>query len=383
MLTCQKDSFILPPGLHYLNCSYLGPLLKSVERAGHEGVSARRDPRSFTPGSFFTIADEVRALFARLVNAPDPSRIAILPAVSYGISIAARNLAVGAGGSIVVAHEQFPSNVLAWRRLATERGLTLRTVAPAEGPARGESWNERLVAAIDSNTAIVALGGVHWADGTRFDLAAIGARAREVGAALVVDGTQSVGAVPFDVADLRPDLLVCAAYKWLLGPYGLALAYLGPRFDDGVPLEENWINREGSDDFTALVRYRDEYRPGAVRYDVGERSNPVLLPMAAAALRALLEWGPDRISEYCAGLLRPMLEILREEGYGVEEERWRSPHMTGVRLPPHIDAAALSRELERRNISVSVRGDAVRISPNVHCDAGDIAALREAMLGRG
>ena len=114
---------------------------------------------------------------------------------------------------------------------------------------------------------------MHWTDGTRFDLAAIGARAREVGAALVVDGTQSVGALPFDVQQLRPDALVCATYKWLMGPYSLGFAYLGPRFDDGEPLEETWIGRRGSENFKELVDYQDDYQPGALRYDVGERSN--------------------------------------------------------------------------------------------------------------
>jgi len=124
---------------------------------------------------------------------------------------------------------------------------------------------------------------VHWTDGTRFDLVAIGRAARRVGAAFVVDGTQSVGALPFDVREIQPDALVCAGYKWLLGPYAMGAAYFGPRYDAGDPIEENWITRRGSDDFQRLVAYQDEYAPGAIRYDVGERSNFILLPMFIAA----------------------------------------------------------------------------------------------------
>jgi selenocysteine lyase/cysteine desulfurase len=379
MLTCRKPEFHLPEGLHYLNCAYLGPLSHAVEEAGVAGLRTRRDPTSFQPPDFFTLADEVRELFARLVNAPDPTRIAILPAVSYGIAIAARNLEVGAGQRIVVAHEQFPSNVLSWRRVATERGAELHTITPPADVPAGEGWNQRILEAIGPDTAVVALGIVHWTDGTRFDLEAIGARAREVGAALVLDGTQAVGAVPFDVQAIRPDLLVCATYKWLLGPYGMALAYLGPRFDDGVPLEENWINREGSEDFSQLVNYRDDYRPHAQRYDVGERSDPIRLPMVAAALRQILGWEVCRIAEYCSTLIGPAIAELQERGYRVEEERWRSPHLIGVRLPGGRDPREVSRSLERRRVAVSIRGSAVRISPNVYNDASDLAALVEAM----
>ena len=133
---------------------------------------------------------------------------------------------------------------------------------------------------------MVALPHVHWTDGVRLDLEAIGRRAREVGAALVVDGTQSVGAMPFNVTSIQPDAVICAAYKWLTGPYSIGLAYYGQRYDDGVPSEETWIGRLGSEDFRRLVDYEDAYRPGAARYDVGECSNFVLIPMLiAAALR--------------------------------------------------------------------------------------------------
>ena len=143
-----------------------------------------------------------------------------------------------------------------WRRRARWSCARCSLRSAAEG--RGREWNERLLDAIDSRTAIVALGHVHWTDGTKFELVAAGARAREVGAALVVDGTQSVGAMPFDVAAIQPDVLVCATYKWLMGPYSLGFAYLAPRFDEGEPLEETWIGRAGSDNFKDLVRYRDD-----------------------------------------------------------------------------------------------------------------------------
>ncbi|HEX2190720.1 MAG TPA: aminotransferase class V-fold PLP-dependent enzyme [Longimicrobiaceae bacterium] len=380
MLTCQKDRFSLPEGLHYLNCAYMAPLSLRVEEAGIAGIRLRRDPTRVAPADFFTGAQAVRERFARLVNAPDPAQVAIVPAVSYGMAVVARNTRLERGQNVVVAHEQFPSNVYPWRRLAAEAGAEVRTVAaPERTERRGEAWNARLLEAIDAGTALVALGHVHWADGTRFDLEALGARAREVGAALVVDGTQSVGALPFDVQRIRPDALVCASYKWMTGPYGAGAAWLGPRYLDGEPLEENWIGREASEDFAGLVRYRDRYQPGALRFDVGERSNPVLLPMLAAALDQLLEWTPEAVQAYCRELTAGLVAGARELGWTVEDARCRGGHLFGLRAPAGVRLPAVQEALARRRVAVSVRGAALRVSPNVYNDAADVEALLGAL----
>lgn len=380
MLSCKKDLFSLPENLHYLNCAYMGPLSRRVEEAGIAGIRRKGDPAQIRSADFFTDADRARGLFARLVNAPDPRRIAIIPAVSYGIATVARNTPWERGQNVVVAGEQFPSNVYAWRRLCREHGVELRTVAPPDGhPQRGREWNARLLEAIDSRTAVVALGHVHWADGARFDLERIGERAREQGAALIVDGTQSVGALPFDVQRIQPDALVCAGYKWLLGPYSIGLAYFGPRYDDGVPLEESWLGREGSEDFRGLVSYRDEYQPGAIRYDVGERSNFILLPMLIAALEQLLEWGVAEIQAYCAQLTRELVAEARTLGFGVQADDERGAHLFGLRAPPGTDIARVQALLAERNVVAALRGDALRIAPNLYNDAADIDALREVL----
>ncbi|MGH7540732.1 MAG: aminotransferase class V-fold PLP-dependent enzyme [Gemmatimonadota bacterium] len=379
-LAAQRDCFSLPDGVHYFNCAYLSPLSKAVEEAGVRAMRRRRAPIDFPADAFYRDSDRVRERFARLLGSRDPSRVAILPSVSYGVAIAARNLSAGPGRAIVVLGEQFPSNLYAWRKLAARTGATLRSVArPATGPPSGRAWNARILEAIDRDTAIVALPHVHWTDGTRFDLEAVGARARECGAALVVDGSQSVGALPFDVETVRPDALICAGYKWLLGPYSVALGWLGPRFDEGEPLEETWIARRGSEDFRRLIDYVDEYAPGAVRYDVGERSNFLLLPMMIAALDQLLEWRPARIQAYCRSLLAPLADGLRERGLEVEPEEGRAAHILGVRLPQTAAPAEVATRLERARVYASLRGDALRVSPNVYNLAEDVEALDEAL----
>ncbi len=380
MLECQKAAFTLPDGAHYLNGAYMSPLLKSVEEAGVAAVRRKRFPADITARDFFAHADRARRLFADMVGSGEPERVAILPAVSYGISAAARNTAVAPGQNIVILEGQFPSNALPWRSLAREKGAELRTIAAPTG-ARGRSraWNERILDAVDGATAVVALAPVHWTDGTVFDLASIGERAREHGAALVVDGTQAVGAMPFDVESVRPDALVCAAYKWLLGPYSVAFGWFGSRYDGGTPLEETWLAREGSDDFRSLVAYNDAYRPAAARYDVGGRSNFTLMPMAIAALEQVRAWSPAAIQEYCRALTTELFDALPELGFEADLPAGRAAHIFGLRATGAADNEEIRAALERRSVYVSLRGSAVRVAPNVYNDDSDVGALREAL----
>jgi selenocysteine lyase/cysteine desulfurase len=208
-----------------------------------------------------------------------------------------------------------------------------------------------------------------------FDVVSLAQRARDVGALVVVDGTQSVGALPFDVAHVQPDLLVAAGYKWLMGGYGLAVAYFGPRFDNGQPIEEVWTNQLGSDNFAELANYRDAYYPDARRYDVGERANFVLVAMLCAAIEQLLAWGVGNIQSYCQTLVEPWLNRLHAAGCVLEEPSRRAAHLFGVRFDAGRDVQALAAALRNRNVHVSVRGNAIRVSPHLYNDQDDMAAF--------
>ncbi|MCU0447808.1 MAG: aminotransferase class V-fold PLP-dependent enzyme [Microscillaceae bacterium] len=380
MFTAQKNLFNLNPKVTYLNCAYMSPLLKSVEQAGILGLQRKREPYEVFPGDFFRQPNEVRQEFAQLINAPE-SRVAIISSVSYGMAIVAKNLLLGKGQNIIVAAEQFPSNVYPWLSLAQETDAEVRIISPPDSlEHRGKIWNEKLLTAIDKNTRLVALGNVHWADGTWFDLPQIRIRTREVGALLAIDGTQSVGALPFDVQKIQPDALICAGYKWLMGPYGIGLAYFGEFFDNGKPLEENWINRLGSENFKELVNYVAEYEPGALRYEVGERSNFINIPMMLTALQQINAWKPQNIQSYCRYLTQESLQILQNRGFWVEDEAYRGAHLFGIRLPSHLSIEKVQAKFQAQQIYVSFRGNAIRIAPHIYNDSQDMAKLVESLL---
>lgn len=375
MLECQRDKFFLPEGMPYLNCAYMSPLLKKVEKAGVNGIKRKRYPYEINASDFFSDSEQLRELFAKVIGTTEPNRIVVVPSVSYGMANVARNLNLQNGDEVIVAGEQFPSNVYPWMRLCEENGAVTKIVAPPASTPRGKMWNERILEAISPNTRLVALSHCHWADGTMFDLAAVRKRTREVGALLVIDGTQSVGAYPFDVKEIQPDALICAGYKWLMGPYAIGLAYYGPHFDNGIPVEENWINRFDSENFSKLVNYQDRYHSGALRYEVGEHSNFILVPMLKAAIKQIVKWSVPEVMEYCRNLTREAIGILESRGYMLEEETFRAPHLFGVRFRSETAMEKARALLQKNRVSVSVRGNSVRVSPNVYNNEKDIEIL--------
>ena len=378
----QRAKFSLPAKTTFLNCAYMSPLLKAVEKAGILGIRDKRNPAAISPIDFFTNSEILRTEFAKLIHAPDPKRIVIIPSASYGLATVTKNLRLSPGERIVVAHEQFPSNYYPWQRLTQETKAVLHTVRPLESQIdRGKHWNERILDAITQATRVVALENVHWADGTKFDLMQIGKRAREVGAKLIIDGTQSVGALPFDVQSVKPDALVCSGYKWLMGPYSIGLAYYGSGFDDGVPVEENWINRLHSENFAGLVNYENNYQPGALRYEVGEHSNFVLVPMMLAALKQVNAWGPDNIQSHCMEITKTGIEKLRHAGFWIEDELYRGYHLFGIRFPKNISVDTMREQVKKKKISVSIRGNNMRVAPHVYNDVKDFDRLVNVLIG--
>ena len=377
----QKAKFSIPPSVTYLNCAYMSPLMKQVEQAGIQGMQRKRNPLSVSSEDFFTDTELLRKEYARLIRVDDPKRIVVIPSASYGLSTVARNVRLEKGNRIVLIHQEFPSNMYPWMRLAADSGADLHVVTPPEDLRdRGKIWNHRLLESITPQTRLVAMGHVHWADGTCFQLEEVGKRAREVGAKLILDGTQSVGALPFDVSRIKPDALICAGYKWLMGPYSIGLAYFGEAFDQGIPLEENWINRSGSEDFTGLVSYQESYQPGALRYEVGEHSNFVLVPMMLEALRQVNRWGPASIQDYCGEVTRRGISELKSRGFWIEDSSFRGNHLFGIRFPAGTPLDKIRERVKKRKISVSFRGDSMRISPHVYNTRADFEKLVETIL---
>ena len=374
MLINQRNFFDLPDDITYLNCAAYSPLMNRVREAGFEGLDRKYHPWDLDLTQTPAEAEHARALFAELIGACADD-VAIIGSTSYGIEVAARNLVISGGQKIVILQDQFPSNVYSWRHLAAGSGAKLSVVPRPDD----DDWTTVVLDHLDASVAIAALPPCHWSDGSRVNLAAIGARCRELGIAFVIDATQAIGAMHFDVSEIQPDFVACSAYKWLCCPYSLAFLYAAPHRQNGLPLEFHRWNHVSPQATVTKTGYPDTFNTGARRYDIGEVNNMINLPMAVVALKQLAVWTPAAIQEY----LRPLTDAVAE---GATERGWRTPandrrvgHYIGMRPPGELSNDVVVRLQAEYGVHVSQRGGAVRVSPHLYNDAADIEGFFQAL----
>ncbi|WP_159997063.1 aminotransferase class V-fold PLP-dependent enzyme [Roseomonas sp. 18066] len=356
MLPSQRPLFEIPPGIAYLDAAAWSPLPRSVSAAGVAGIAAKARPWEFPRIRNEDGVAAARAAAARLIGAAAQD-IAIQGSVAQAMATAARNLELAPGQRILRMADEFPSLCLVFERLAAERGLVVEVVPrPEDG-----DWTAALLAAIGrpgaAPLALALLTPLHWSDGALVDLDALAPAVRAAGAALVIDATQAAGVLPVDVGRWQPDFLAFPTYKWVLGPYGLAFLYVAPHRQAGLPVEEHNGNRPSGG-----------YAPGALRYDRGERADPVAPRMAAAGLELVLEWGPPAIAARLAHLTGLLAAGLA--GLGTLPPR-RAPHVLGLRCPGGLPAGLVER-LAGQGVYLSDRLGVLRISPHVWNEEADL-----------
>ena len=376
----QKPLFNIPEHITYLNTAYISPSFKSVEKAGIDAVLRKSQPFDITASDFFDPVTEVKKLFARLVEADDYNRVATIPSVSYGIANVTNNIHLKANDEVIVLEGQFPSNVYPWQVLTEKYGAKLVTIkTPETSVDTVKQWNLDILNTINDRTAVVAMGHIHWSNGVLFDLKAIREKTKQHNALLIIDGSQSIGVLPFSVKELQPDALICAGYKWLFGPYACGYAYYGSYFDDGIPIENSWINRVHSENFAGLTAYESEYRPLSNRYMMGESGSFIAIAMQKEALKQLIEWTPQAIQNYCYEISSDAVEALKSLGCHIEDCENRSHHMFGIKLPNGLDIDSFKHLLNEYHIYLSFRGNYIRISCHLFNTKDDFDKLVKCM----
>jgi selenocysteine lyase/cysteine desulfurase len=374
LLPNQKSLFSIPPGITFLNCAYMSPLLKRANEAGIEALQKRSHPWEIVIDDWFTPGETLRSLFAQIIQA-NSDNVALIPSVSYGIATAAKNIVLRADQNIVLLDQQYPSNVYAWRELARETKSTIVTVIRRDD----ESWTEAILKHITTDTGLVAIPNCHWTDGSLIDLEVISKRTKAVHAKLVIDASQSLGAYPLNIQKIQPDFLVTVGYKWLMGPYGLGYLYAAPEYcESGKPLEHSWLNKKESENFTRLVDYQDAYKTGARRFDAGEFPNFNNIAMAIAALTQILEWGVENIQETLGALTNKIESRAQQIGLGVPPATMRASHLIGISFP-FEQIPALSKRVADHKVYVSFRGEKMRIAPHLYNDEQDVERLFEVI----
>ena len=369
-----KNLFEIDDEIIYLNCSSMSPLLKSVKQAGILGLEKRTKPWNLTDRDWFDEAEVLRSLASKIFQTSE-NNVAIVPSASYGLATAAKNLSVKAGKSIVLIEDQFPSNYYVWENLSQQFGLKIITVKKQNDKLLTDSILEY----INSDTGIVAIPNCHWIDGLLIDLEKISKAVKEVNAFLVLDLSQSLGALPINIDKVNPDFAVAVGYKWLLGPYSLGYMYVSPKWhDEGEPLEYNWSTRMGSDNFASIKNYTSEYRMGARKFDMGEFSQFNTMPMAVAAIEQILEWGIENIQSN----IKVLTDIIRANI--VKDKTYQPPitpgagHIVSIPLNDR-NVQSLKEKMKEERILVSFRGSSIRISPHLYNDISDIDRVIRCM----
>ena len=372
----QKHLFNIEDNITYLNIASQSPAFKSIYEAGLEGLKQKNQPYRIKGSDYFEPVEVLKKLFANLIDVEDYNRIATIPSVSYGMATVANNIKLKEGDEILVIDEQFPSNYYSWKKLADTYKASIKTIPHPKGNVLSvKQWNADILEAITNKTAFVAIGNIHWSNGCLFNLKAIREKTRTHNALLIIDGSQSIGALPFSVKEIQPDALVCAGYKWLFGPYGCAYAYFGKAFDNGNPIEENWSNRLNSENFAGLTNYQPEYKPLANRFSVGESGNFIYVRMQIAALKQVIEWTPKAIQNYCKHISKEAVIELENLGCVIVNGDYRTHHLFGVELPNNLNLKTLKTALNAQNIYVSFRGNFVRVSCHLYNTKADFETL--------
>ncbi len=367
MLPDQRALFDIPEDVVYFNCAYLSPNLKAQREMGYWAVDRKVHPWTIEWKHFYDDVERARVLFARLINA-SAEDIAVVAATSYGVATASQNLGLKAGQSVVGLEGEHYSTLLEYKRRCAEAGATLKLVSKP----KDSDWTKAILAAIDEKTAWVGVPNCYWTDGGLIDLQAVSDRAHQVGAVFITDVTQSLGAKPVDVKKLKPDYLMCSAYKWLLGPYGLGFLYVAPHRQDGRPLEQHNYGRAGSQNSPGQRSFGDEYAPGARRYDMGERSQFIHLPIANVGMEQLLAWGQEEIEATIAPLTSRIAERAAARQRAVPPEEHRVKRFVGVQFSGGEVPAGLGDRLNKEKCFVSVRGSSLRMSPHVYNNLSEI-----------
>ncbi len=384
MLPSQRHLFDVPSDVAYLNNASYTPLPRCVREAGEVGVAAKSQPWQMDADAIAHEVEAVREAAAGFIGA-SAQDIAIVHSAAYGVATAAANLPIEPGTRILLIEGEFPSQALEWARRAALGGAMLDVVPrPADG-----DWTAALLERIHQPglppVAVAALTPLDWTNGTLTDLPQLVPALRQQGAAIVVDATQAVGILPVDVQALGADYLVFPTYKWLLGPYTLAFLYVAPPRQGGTPLEQYGANRVGGTE--AFTGRLGPPIASARRFDMGQRSNPVSLPMALAGMRLLHGWDREAVTARLRSLTDRMASHAEACGLQPVPAGLRSPHILGLRLPRRMRAAALVASLASQGVHVAERGGNIRIGAHVFNDDADVArfawALERAVTHEG
>jgi selenocysteine lyase/cysteine desulfurase len=357
----------------YLNCSYQGAFPLSAVAHGHEAIDLKARPYLIDGGEYFGLPERIRGHLAAIIGCNE-KEIALTSGATQGVGVVASGLQLGPEDEVLVAADNFPSNLFTWLHMR-RKGVRVR-VLRNEGALKPDD----VARAFTPQTKILALDWVNFSTGRRIDLGAMGELARERGALFVVDGTQGVGALELNIRELPVDVMAVAAYKWLLGPYGTGFVYVREELLNRLELKVvNWMSVEGAHEFDALPADKFVLPDAARIFDVPETGNFINFAAFEASLEFVRSVGAGVVTAHCMNLLDHAAEGLLSSGHTVtNDDRASLPSpLLCFRCSADEETGRLYEKLQAQHVEVSLRHHRIRVSPYLYNTRAEIDRLLE------
>lgn len=370
-----REEFELEDDSVWLNTAHQGRLPRRAAGALAEAVEWKLHPEMLaTSGRFSQVPARLRRALAAVLGAREDD-VVLANSASYGLHLLAGGLALGPGDEVVVAANDFPSDVLPWL-LLRDRGVRVRMVEPE---------NEVLTAveveaALTDRTKVVCLTWVHSFSGRVVDLAGVGSVCRRRGVWFVVNGSQAVGVLPIAVERVPVDALVSVGFKWLCGPYGTGVCWLRRELQDALrPTKLYWLSALSAEDLAAPYLDLDSITPRRTgRWDVFGTANFFNYVPFTAAVELLLELGIEEVGGYVDGLVTRLLAGVDRSRFGLVSSPDSRSSLVVVE-PVAEPAAAVFERLRAAGLHVAHRRGRIRISPHLYNTAHDIDRLLDLL----
>jgi len=368
----------------YLATAAQGALTRAAVKALEASLELKRRPYGIEEPLYHDLPARVRGLLAQLTGAA-PEEIGLTTGASTGLAGIAAALDWEPGDEILVARGEFPAQVCTWAPLASARGAVLRLISPRERFIRAEDFLEHL----SPRTRLVSASLVRFDDASLLDAPALAAGLAGTRARLLLDVTQACGAMPLNLRALGADFAVCAAYKWLMGPYGTGFVWARREHTERMaPAPFYWMSASSDKGFHELTfdpdadgHYAWRSPAGARRWDVAETASFFHLSALAASLEFVLRAGPPTVLEHNRALLRTLVERLPADRCVLASPRdaaARGPYLC-IAARSHEATAALYKRLREQKIFVSLRNQALRVAPYLYNTEEDIERLLRAI----
>lgn len=312
-------------------------------------------------------AEELRGLLASLMSA-SVDEIALAHSTTEGIGFVAEGFPWKPGDNVVTLADEFPSNQYPWMNLA-HRGVETRRVATNEGRV----VVDRLVAACDRRTRILAISWVSYSSGWRNDLDQLADLAHAHGALLLVDAIQALGVIPLDASRTPIDFLAADGHKWLLGPEGMGVFFIRREHLDRLhPLGVGAHSVVHDSDFT---RIELDLKDTAARYEGGSQNMAGAVALKAS-IELLARFGAATLCQRIFEITDLACHRLEAVGARIRSDRTLE-HKSGIVVfdLPGRDPIRLQQECLERGVVLSCRAGGLRISPHAYNDESDVDRL--------